>query len=87
MIVDLSRAHLWDTSAVAALDTIESHYRRHEVEVRSPASTAAATSCTRSLSGSSPRRTEGRAAGAPVPGPYPPLSRSRPKMRPNCSGL
>ncbi len=33
VVIDLSRAHLWDTSAVAALDTIETHYRRHEVAV------------------------------------------------------
>ena len=28
MIIDLSRAHVWDTSAVAALDAVETHYRR-----------------------------------------------------------
>ncbi len=33
VIVDLSRAHLWDASAVAALDAIETHYSRHGVEV------------------------------------------------------
>jgi SulP family sulfate permease len=33
VIVDLSRAHVWDASAVAALDAIETHYRRHGVEV------------------------------------------------------
>jgi sulfate permease, SulP family len=33
VIVDLSRAHLWDASAVAALDAIETHYRRHGVEL------------------------------------------------------
>jgi SulP family sulfate permease len=29
--IDFSRAHLWDASAVAALDAIEGHYRRHGV--------------------------------------------------------
>ncbi len=33
VIIDLSRAHLWDASAVAALDAIETHYSRHGVEV------------------------------------------------------
>jgi SulP family sulfate permease len=33
VIVDLSRAHVWDASAVAALDAIETHYARHDVEV------------------------------------------------------
>ena len=33
MIIDFSRAHLWDASAVAALDAIEGHYRRHEIAV------------------------------------------------------
>jgi SulP family sulfate permease len=33
VIIDLSRAHLWDASAVAALDAIESHYARHDVTV------------------------------------------------------
>jgi sulfate permease, SulP family len=31
--IDFSRAHLWDASAVAALDAIETHYRRHGIEV------------------------------------------------------
>jgi SulP family sulfate permease len=31
--IDLSRAHLWDASAVAALDAIERHYAGHGVEV------------------------------------------------------
>ncbi len=34
VIIDLSRAHLWDASAVAALDAIETHYARHGVEVQ-----------------------------------------------------
>jgi SulP family sulfate permease len=33
VIIDLSRAHLWDASAVAALDAIESRYARHDVTV------------------------------------------------------
>ena len=33
VIVDLSRAHVWDASAVAALDAIEGHYARHGVAV------------------------------------------------------
>jgi SulP family sulfate permease len=33
VIIDLSRAHVWDASAVAALDAIETHYSRHGVEV------------------------------------------------------
>ncbi len=33
VIIDLSRAHLWDASAIAALDAIEGHYRRHGVEL------------------------------------------------------
>ncbi|UTI65320.1 SulP family inorganic anion transporter [Paraconexibacter antarcticus] len=33
VIIDFSRAHVWDASAVAALDAIEGHYRRHGVAV------------------------------------------------------
>ncbi len=33
VIIDMSRAHVWDASAVAALDAIETHYARHDVEV------------------------------------------------------
>ena len=33
VIIDLSRAHLWDTSAVAALDAIETKYAKHHVQV------------------------------------------------------
>jgi SulP family sulfate permease len=33
VIIDLSRAHIWDASAVAALDAIERHYARHDVVV------------------------------------------------------
>jgi len=32
--IDLSRAHLWDASAVAAIDAIETHYARHGATVR-----------------------------------------------------
>jgi len=31
VVIDLSRAHLWDASAVAALDAIAGHYDRHGV--------------------------------------------------------
>jgi SulP family sulfate permease len=31
VIVDFSRAHLWDASAIAAVDAIEGHYRRHDI--------------------------------------------------------
>lgn len=31
--IDFSEAHLWDTSAVAALDAIAGHYERHQVEL------------------------------------------------------
>jgi SulP family sulfate permease len=34
VIVDLSRAHLWDASAVAALDTITARYAKHGVAVQ-----------------------------------------------------
>jgi len=34
VIIDLSRAHVWDTSAVAALDSIETHYAKHDVRVQ-----------------------------------------------------
>ncbi len=33
VIIDFSRAHLWDASAIAAVDAIEGHYRRHDVEL------------------------------------------------------
>ena len=33
MIIDLSRAHVWDASAVEALGTIERHYARHDISV------------------------------------------------------
>jgi SulP family sulfate permease len=33
VIIDMSRAHLWDASAVAALDAIETHYARHGIAV------------------------------------------------------
>jgi SulP family sulfate permease len=34
VIVDLSRAHLWDASAVAALDTVRTRYASHGVRVQ-----------------------------------------------------
>ena len=34
VIIDMARAHVWDASAVAALDAIETHYGRHGVEVQ-----------------------------------------------------
>ena len=33
VVIDFSRAHLWDTSAVAALDAIAGHYQRHGIEL------------------------------------------------------
>ncbi|MEA2331010.1 MAG: sulfate permease, SulP family [Thermoleophilaceae bacterium] len=33
VVIDMSRAHVWDASAVAALDAIETHYARHGVEL------------------------------------------------------
>lgn len=33
VVIDLSRAHVWDASAVAALDAIAEHYRRHGTEL------------------------------------------------------
>ena len=33
VIADFSRAHLWDASAIAAVDAIEGHYRRHGIEL------------------------------------------------------
>lgn len=33
VVIDLTRAHVWDTSAVAALDAIETRYAAHGVEV------------------------------------------------------
>ncbi len=33
VIIDMSRAHIWDASAVAALDAIERHYARYDVTV------------------------------------------------------
>jgi sulfate permease, SulP family len=33
VLIDFSRAHLWDASAIAALDAIETHYRAHDIEV------------------------------------------------------
>jgi SulP family sulfate permease len=33
VVIDFSRAHLWDFSAVAALDAIATHYERHDIEL------------------------------------------------------
>ncbi|PDP87339.1 sodium-independent anion transporter [Glycomyces fuscus] len=33
VVVDMSNAHVWDSSAVAALDQVTEHFRRHGVEV------------------------------------------------------
>jgi SulP family sulfate permease len=33
VIIDVSGAHVWDASAVAALDAIERHYARHDIEL------------------------------------------------------
>ncbi len=33
VVIDFSRAHLWDSSAVAALDAIATHYERHDIEL------------------------------------------------------
>ena len=34
VLIDFSRAHVWDASAVAALDAIEQHYARHDATVQ-----------------------------------------------------
>ncbi|WP_150256158.1 SulP family inorganic anion transporter [Nocardiopsis deserti] len=33
VVVDMSNAHVWDSSAVAALDQVTEHFRRHDVTV------------------------------------------------------
>ncbi|HEU4973640.1 MAG TPA: SulP family inorganic anion transporter [Baekduia sp.] len=33
VIIDLSRAHVWDASAVAALDAVEGHYAKHGIHI------------------------------------------------------
>jgi SulP family sulfate permease len=33
VIIDFSRAHLWDASAIASVDAIEGHYHRHDIAV------------------------------------------------------
>lgn len=33
VVIDFSRAHLWDSSAVAALDAIAGHYERHDIHL------------------------------------------------------
>ncbi|WP_435108547.1 SulP family inorganic anion transporter [Nocardiopsis synnemataformans] len=32
-VIDMSNAHVWDSSAVAVLDQVTEHFRRHDVEV------------------------------------------------------
>ncbi len=53
VIIDMSRAHVWDASAVAALDAIETHYDRHDVSVEitglNESSEALHTSLTRQM--------------------------------------
>ncbi len=51
VIVDLSRAHVWDASAVAALDAIETHYARHGVQVEITGLNARSEALHRTLSG------------------------------------
>ncbi|WP_156365933.1 STAS domain-containing protein, partial [Nocardiopsis sp. NRRL B-16309] len=31
--IDMTKAHVWDSSAVAALDQVTEHFRKHGVEV------------------------------------------------------
>nr|WP_269082801.1 SulP family inorganic anion transporter [Allosalinactinospora lopnorensis] len=33
VVIDMSEAHVWDSSAVAALDHVSEHFRKHSVEV------------------------------------------------------
>jgi SulP family sulfate permease len=51
VIIDLSRAHVWDASAVAALDAIETHYARHAVDVEITGLNASSDELHSSLSG------------------------------------
>lgn len=51
VIVDFSRAHLWDASAIAALDAIETHYRRHDVELEITGLNARSDALHQTLSG------------------------------------
>jgi SulP family sulfate permease len=51
VIVDMSRAHLWDASAVAALDTVEQHYARHGATVQITGLNARSEQLHASLSG------------------------------------
>ncbi|WP_121183735.1 SulP family inorganic anion transporter [Nocardiopsis sp. Huas11] len=32
-VIDMTKAHVWDSSAVAALDQVAEHFRKHDVEV------------------------------------------------------
>jgi SulP family sulfate permease len=51
VIIDMSRAHLWDASAVAALDTVEQHYAKHGIAVEITGMNARSQDLHRSLSG------------------------------------
>jgi SulP family sulfate permease len=51
VLIDMSRAHLWDASAVAALDTIEQHYSRHDITVEITGLNARSQDLHNSLSG------------------------------------
>jgi SulP family sulfate permease len=51
VIVDLARAHLWDASAVAALDAIQTRYARHGVAVQITGLNRRSAALRRSLSG------------------------------------
>jgi SulP family sulfate permease len=50
-IADFSRAHLWDASAIAALDAVEAHYHRHGVELEITGLNARSTRLRESLAG------------------------------------
>jgi sulfate permease, SulP family len=49
--IDLSRAHIWDAAAVAALDAVETRYRAHGVEVEITGLNARSDELHRTLSG------------------------------------
>jgi SulP family sulfate permease len=51
VLIDLSRAHVWDASAVAALDAIEEKYRRHGITVEITGLNARSDALHRSLTG------------------------------------
>lgn len=51
VIIDFSRAHLWDPSAIAALDVIEMHYRSHDISLEITGLNEASSSLRDNLSG------------------------------------